>query len=92
MRDHRNHSTAWLNPGKAFTRAMGIHGREVRLDGDVNVAVAAGVALTQPWWQEWFTFVPGILQFVVLLFTVLYVIFRALNEIRSYTGAGKDRQ
>lgn len=51
---------------------------------DAGVITATAVALTHEWWQPMLSAIPGIAQGLVLSGTIVYVLFRAANEVRKF--------
>lgn len=80
-----------INPGNLVLQAFGARKADsVMSGGDINVAIAAGAVMTQEWWMNAITFIPQGLQYITLVSTVVYVIFRAANEIRKFYGKGAE--
>lgn len=51
---------------------------------DIAVGAASTVALTQPWWGVLFSAIPDVAQGLIVLATVVYVLARAINEVKKF--------
>lgn len=94
-RNERHHSesniTWYKNPSGALFQRFGFVRQEAKLMGnDVNVAAAVGAVLFIDWWNAFVGNVTPVVQFVILISTMLYVIFRAVNEIKKFLRRGAD--
>lgn len=76
-----------LNPGHLILTVLPVSTEEAPVNsGDVNVAIATVAAVTHDWWSNLVTWVPSALQMLVFASTVVYVVFRAANEVRKFYG------
>lgn len=65
------------------SNAPRLMGAKVLTLSDVGVLSVATGAATVDYWGEWFAWVPPTLQFIVAAATVIFVVSRAVNEVRK---------
>lgn len=59
---------------------------------DVAVGVIAGAAATAQWWAPWFEWLNGAAQGLILAGTVIFVLYRAMNEIKKFYAPKDDSE
>lgn len=64
-------------------RISGVRGYHLSTQ-DALVVTAGAVAVTYPWWEGLAAWIPHIAQVVITTGTIIFVLFRMVNEIRRF--------
>lgn len=75
------------NPARATTKT-----ETTLTSGDTAVGLAFATSATFAWWREMLWWIPDFLQTIVLLATVIYVVYRALNEARKFYTKDSNKE
>lgn len=70
---------------KTITRRSAVQGLS-----DSAVVAAGAAAITLPWWEQAVQWMPTVVQGVIAAATLVFVIARAVNEVRKFFTQEKD--
>lgn len=57
---------------------------------DAGVVVVGAATAAYPWWEPWVSWVPDTVQGAIVTATLIFVVARAVNEVRKFFRSEKE--